>query len=154
MSYDMTQGDFVAAVLKDGTATHPVNGLTLNSQVAFASSGGVSYSTTSLINVANGSSATSSVVGDTSPYAASSLSANLAFAGQTAFNPPIYTSVGGDMIATSNGKTFTVSILASGKALISGATPYPIRGVKLTPTMLYLTMAESNSLVTLPLQLP
>jgi hypothetical protein len=122
--------------------------------VAYSSAGGVSYSTTALINVATGNSATSSIVADTAPYAQSSLAGTLAFPGQTAFNPPIYTSSSGDLIATANGNTFTVSVLATGKVLVGGTTPHPIRGVKLTSTMLYLTMPESNSLVTLPMQLP
>jgi hypothetical protein len=154
MSYDMAQGGFVSAVLQNGTVTSPSNGGTLSEGIAYRSAGGASYSTTSLINVATGNTVTSSIAADTAPYAQSSLAAHLAFPGQTAFNPPIYTSSSGDMIATANGDTFTVSVLSSGKVLVGGTTPYPIRGIKLTSTMLYLTMPESNSLVTLPMQLP
>jgi hypothetical protein len=154
MSYDTAQGAFVSAVLKNGTASSPSSGLTLHNAVAFSTSGGVSYSTTSLVNVATGNSTTSSIAADTAPYAQSSMASYLAFPGQTAFNPPIYTSSSGDLIATANGDTFTVSVLSTGKVLVSGTTPHPIRGIALTPTKLYLTMPESNSLVTLPIQLP
>jgi DNA-binding beta-propeller fold protein YncE len=154
MSYDMAQGGFVSTVLKNGTIASLSNGTTMNAAVAFSGAGGVSYATTSVINVATGDSVTSSIASDTAPYSQSSIASALAFPGQTAFNPPIYTSSNGDLIASANGDTFTVSLLSSGKVLVNGTTPYPIRGIKLTSTMLYLTMPESNSLVTLPIQLP
>jgi len=154
MSYDKAQGVFVGAVLKNGNVSSHSNRSTFKSEVAFSQSGNVSYSTTDLVFVANGSTSTSSVVADSAPYARSSIASILAYPGQTAFNPPIYTSSNGDMIAAANGNTFTVSVLSTGKVLVSGTTPYAIRGVKLTSTMLYLTMPESNSLVTLPMQLP
>lgn len=154
MTYDTAQGAFVATVLKNGRASSPVSGQTMSAAVAFSPVQGSSYSTTSLVNVASGNSSSSTITGDASPYAGSSIANLLAFPGQTAFNPPVYSSASGDIVATANGTTFTVSALASGKVLISGSTPHPIRGVRLTSTMLYLTMSESNSLVTLPLQLP
>ncbi len=127
MSYDQAQGEFVATVLKNGVATSPISGITLNTAVAFAPAGGVSYSTTSLVNVATGNTSTSTIAADSAPYAQSPLAALLAFPGQTAFNPPIYTSSSGDLIATANGDTFTVSVLSTGNVLISGSTSYPIR---------------------------
>jgi hypothetical protein len=154
MSYDMSQGQFVATILKNGTSSSPSNGRTMSSAIAFSKSGAVSYSTTSQISVTNGNTTSNSIAADTSAYAQSSLAPYLAFPGQTAFTPPIYTSKDGDLIASANGNTFTVSVLSTGKVLVGGTTPYPIRGIALTSTMLYMTMPESNSLVTLPLQLP
>jgi hypothetical protein len=153
MSYDMAQGAFVSTVLQNGTASSRSDGQTMSRAIAFSGSGGVSYSTRSLVNVATGNSTMSSIAADSAPYALSSLASNLAHPAQTAFNPPIYTSSSGDVVATANGTSFTVSVLATGKVLISGTLPHPIRGVALTPTMLYFTMPESNSLVTLPMQL-
>ncbi len=154
MSYDVAQGVFVAEVLQNGTASSPSDGKTMSDAIVFSGSGGVSYSTTALIQVTTGDSTTPSpVAADTVPYVESSLAFSLAYPAQSAFNPPIYTSSGGDLIAAANGNTFTVSALSTGKVLVGGTTPYPIRGVKLTSTMLYLTMPDSNSLVTLPLQL-
>lgn len=154
MQYDAAQGGFVAEVLKNGSATQPVSGITKNAEVAFSKTTNTSYSTTSLLNTATGVAIGSSATGDNAPYTSSSIASLLAFPGQTAFQPPIYTSSAGDYVAAANGNSFTVSILSSGKVLLSGSTPYPIRGVKLTSTNLYLTMPESNSLVTLPIQLP
>ncbi|MGD0832091.1 MAG: hypothetical protein ABR907_14200 [Terracidiphilus sp.] len=155
MSYDTTQGAFVAQVLQNGSASSPSNGKTMSAAIAFNKAGSVSYSTTTLVNVASGDSVTPSAIdADSAPYANSSLVSDFAYPAQSAFNPPIYTSSGGDLVATANGTTFRVSALSTGKVLVGGTTPYPIRGVKLSPTMLYLTMPESNSLITLPLQLP
>jgi YVTN family beta-propeller protein len=155
MSYDVAQGEFVCMMLQNGTPSAPSNGNTRNHVVAYSPAGGVSYSTASMVNVATGNTVVgSSIASDSAPYAVSSLAPALAYPGQTAFNPPIYTSSSGDLMASANGNTFTVSVLSTGKVLISGAVPHPIRGVKLTPTMLYFTMSESNSLVSLPIQLP
>ncbi len=154
MSYDTTAGEFISTTIKNGDSTVPANGNTLANDVLYANVAGISYSTTSFIFVANGNTSTSNIAADNSPYTTSSINPLLAFAAQNAFNPPIYTSIDSDIIATANGTTFTVSVLSTGSVLVSGQTPYPIRGVKLTSNMLYLTMPESNSLVTLPLQLP
>lgn len=159
MSYDASRSVLGGTILRNGsTATAlamPSNtSSTMNASIAYSTSGGVSHSITSLINPSTGSTSSSSVISDTAPYARSTIASRLAFAGQTAFTPPIYQSSAGDIVAVANGDTFTVSALSSGKVLVSGTTPYPIRGIKLTPTMLYLTMPESNSLVSMPLQLP
>lgn len=154
ISYDAASAEIIGALLQNGTTSSPSNGKTVGDAVAFSKSGGVSYSTTGIVSLASGSTATSTIASDTEPYALSSLATGLAYPAQTAFNPPIYTSTSGDIIASANGTSFTVSALSTGKVLISGTTPHPIRGVKLTSTMLYLTMPESNSLVTLPIQLP
>ncbi len=154
MSYDANQALFVNTVLQNGNATSPSNGSTQALAIAYSTSAATSYSTTLLVNPVTGTSAVSAISSNATPYAQSSLNSHLAYPGQTAFNPPIYSSSNGDLIATANGNSFTVSVLASGKVLINGTLPHPIRGVKLTTTMLYFTMAESNSLVTLPIQLP
>lgn len=154
LSYDKSQGVFVVPLLKNGSAASPSSGITMNSAIAFSQLSGASYSTTSIVNSATGSSATSSIASDADPYEQSSLVTRLAYPGQTAFNPPIYTSGDGDLFAVANGNTFTVSTLSTGKVLLTGTLQYPIRGVYLTPTKLYFTMPESNSLITLPIQLP
>ncbi len=155
MNYYVNKGVFVAQVIQNGSASSPSNGKTGRKAMVFSRAGGLSYSSTILVNVASGASTTlSSVVGDTAPYVMSRLATSLVHPAQSAFNPPIYTSSGGDLIASAEGNTFTVTSLSTGKVLVGGTTPYPIRGVKFTSTMLYLTMPDSNSLVTLPLQLP
>jgi YVTN family beta-propeller protein len=159
MSYDTSQGAFVSTVLQNGNAASISNpslssGTTGSDAIAASTSVGISYSATGSISVSNGSTVGTTILADSAPYESSSIAADLAFPAQNAFNPPIYTSTNSDYIASANGDTFTVSLLSSGKVLLSGSTPYPIRGVRLTSTTLYLTMPESNSLVTLPMQLP
>src|SRR6266702_4185803 len=152
MQYDTSKSGFVAVLLKNGSATNPINGVTANAQIAFTASTNVPYSTYGLLSTFAGAANGMAFTGDNSPYTASPLASSLAFPAQTAFIPPIYSSTSDDYIASANGNKFTVSLLSSGKALLSGSTPYPIRGIKLTSTTLYLTMPESNSLVTLPMQ--
>lgn len=120
----------------------------------FSRAGGTSYSTTAIVNVATGSTTLFSTAADTAPYVLSRIAPNLATPTQNAFNPPIYSATNGDLAATVNGNAFTVTSIPSGNVLISGTLPYPARGVAITPTVLYFTMPESNSLVSLPLQLP
>jgi DNA-binding beta-propeller fold protein YncE len=160
MSYDTGSGNMVASLMQNGAASAPskvitgTTGTTEADAIAYSKVVGVSYSTTSLISVANGSASSTSEVSDTAPYVSSSLASSLAFPAQNAFTPPIYSSSNGDLVASANGTSFTVSAISTGNVLISGTTPFPIRGVKLTSTMLYFTMPDSNSLVTLPIQLP
>lgn len=156
MTYDAKQNGFVAAVQKNGTATQPVNGMTMSAPVLFSPSNDVSYSTTAVFNTTTNSTTTLNETGDSAPYSSSPLASQLAFAGQTAFNPPTYTSTYAldDIAASASGNSFTIFTLSTGKVLLSGTTPYPIRGIKLTSGMLYMTMPESNSLITLPIQLP
>jgi YVTN family beta-propeller protein len=154
ISYDTASGEIVGALLQNGTASSPSKGSTEAEAIAFSKSGGVSYSTTGIVSLTSGSTTTSTIASDTETYSLSSLATGLAYPAQTAFNPPIYTSSNGDIIASANGTSFTVTALSTGSVLISGTTPYPIRGVKLTSTMLYLTMPDSNSLVSLPMLLP
>ena len=155
MSYDISEGAFVSTVLQNGNAADVSkpslsSGTTGSDAIASSISAGISYSTTGSISVSSGSSAGTAIVSDAAPYESSSIVTDLAFPAQNAFNPPIYNSSysNGDIIASANGTSFTVSSLKTGSVLISGTTPYPIRGVRLTSTMLYLTMPESNSLVT------
>ncbi|WP_424170111.1 YncE family protein [Terracidiphilus sp.] len=161
MSYDASEGAFVSTVLQNGNAAYVSkpslsSGTTGSDAITSSTSAGISYSTTGSISVSSGSSTGTAIVADAAPYASSSIATDLAFPAQNAFNPPIYNSSysNGDIIASANGTSFTVSSLSTGNILIGGTTPYPIRGVTLTSTMLYLTMPESNSLITLPLQLP
>lgn len=163
MSYDTQQGVLVQTVLQNGNSANVAaggttgEGATGSNPVVFNATPGQSYSTQGTFSVATLGSATSTsstVMGDNAAYAQSYIASNLAFPGQTAFSPPIYSATNGDIIATVNGTSFTVSILGTGQVLIQGILPYPSRGVALTPTTVYFTMPESNSLVSLPIQLP
>jgi len=169
MSYDTQQGALVQTILQNGNSASVAAGGTIgegtgegatgSNPIVFNSTPRLSYSTQSTFSVATLASTTSTssaVMGDNAAYAQSSIAPKLAFPGQTAFSPPIYSTnaINGDIIATVNGTSFTVSILATGQILMQGTLPYPARGVALTPAMVYFTMPESNSLVSLPIQLP
>ena len=154
MSYDTRMGAFICTLLQNGTRTSRSNGRTLRNPVVFSRAGGTSYSTTAIVNVATGSTTLFSTAVDTAPYVLSRFAPSLATPTQNALNPLIYSATNGDLAATVNGNAFAVTSIPSGNVLISGTLPYPARGVALTPTMLYFTMPESNSLVSLPLQLP
>jgi hypothetical protein len=92
-------------------------------------------------------------MGDNAAYAQSSIAPYLAFPGQLAFVPPIYSATNGDITATVNGTSFTVSIVGTGKILIQGTLPYPARSVAMTSSEIFFTMPDSNSLVTLPISI-
>lgn len=155
MSFDVQQGVMIQTLLQNGTVTARSNGTTLAQAIAFSNATPTSYSTTSLFNTTSHTMTTSSVIAsDTRPYTASSLASNLAFAGQSAFVPPVYSASNGDLTATANGTSFTLTVISTGDVLVRGTVPYPIRGVALTSDMLYLTMPDSNSLITLPINLP
>jgi DNA-binding beta-propeller fold protein YncE len=154
MNYDTKLGNMVVSLLKNGSSVSPVNGITAAAQIAYSATSGTSYSTYAQVNVASGNTVAIGASGDASPYLGSALATSLAFPGQTAFSPLIYKSSTQDLVATAAGNTFTVSEVSTGKTLLTGSTPYPIRGIWLTSTMLYATMPDSNSLITLPLRLP
>lgn len=153
LSFDGPQNALVHSVLQNGNSSSGGYLGTHANVIAYNASSPVSYSTTNLVDISTGASTTSSATVNTIPFAQSSLASSLAYPAQTAFNPPIYSSSDGDIIATSNGINFTVSVISSGKVLVAGTVPYPIRGVALSNDMLYFTMSDSNSLVSLPLKL-
>jgi hypothetical protein len=150
MAYDLTQGALVFSLLQNGSSSSPSAGRTMANLIAYNSSPNSSYTATGVMTLSNGALTGATVMTDTAAYSASSLKSYLAFPAQTAFVPPIVTANGGDVIATATGNAFTVSIISTGSVLIRGTTPYPIRGVALSGNMLYFTMAESGSLVSLP----
>jgi YVTN family beta-propeller protein len=156
MSYDAQQSSLVQTVLQNGSAAAPPNnGSTMSAQVSFSASPLVSYTTQSNFNLSTMSaSAPVPIFSDNAIYTNSSIAPYLAFAGQTAFSPAIYTSSNGDLTATATGTTFTISVISTGQVLIQGTLPYPARSVTLSPNMVYFTMPESNSLVSMPIVIP
>jgi YVTN family beta-propeller protein len=72
MSYDQSQNGFISTVLRNGTISSPSNGKTMSAAIAYNRGGGVSYSATSLVNAATGSTSTSTISADSAPYAQSS----------------------------------------------------------------------------------
>jgi len=154
MSYDATSNVLVQTILQNGSVTAPSGGGTLTAQVHYSVFGSSSYSTQNVLNVATGSSTTSQTFADNASYGTSSIASYLAFPAQTAVVPPVYTSTSGDLTATVTGTSFTVSVVGTGQILIQGQLPYPARGVAISSSMVYFTMPDSNSLVSLPVLLP
>jgi hypothetical protein len=154
-SYDPQTGVLIQSVLRNGNSASPVEGGTEAAQVNFSTSPGTSYATQTLFNVASGTqTSTSTFSGDNNTYSQSPIASQLAFPAQTAFTPPIYTATAGDVTATVSGTSFVVFVIGTGEILVQGTLPYPARGVAMTSNMLYVTMPDSNSLVSLPMQLP
>jgi YVTN family beta-propeller protein len=162
MSYDTQKGVLVQTMLQNGNSASVAaggttgEGTTGSNPIVFNTTPGLSYSTQNTFSVATLASATSTsstVMGDNAAYAQSSIAPYLAFPGQLAFVPPIYSATNGDMTATVNGTSFTVSIVGTGEVLIQGTLPYPARSVALSSTAVYFTMPESNSLVSLPISI-
>jgi YVTN family beta-propeller protein len=165
MNYDTQKGVLVQTMLQNGnsasvaaggTTGEGTEGTTGSNPIVFNTTPGLSYSTQNTFSVATLASATSTsstVMGDNAAYAQSSIAPYLAFPGQLAFVPPIYSATNGDMTATVNGTSFTVSIVGTGEVLIQGTLPYPARSVALSSTAVYFTMPESNSLVSLPISI-
>lgn len=154
LAYDASQGRLIQTLLQNGTASAPSLGTTQSQPIVFSLSGPSSYSATSRVSIINGASNLTSIVSDSMPYTVSPLASSLAFPGQTAFTPPVVATSSGDVMASVNGTSFTVSVVATGQVLITGILPFPARGVALTQSMLYFTMPETNSVVTLPIKLP
>jgi hypothetical protein len=155
MSYDVAGGLLIQSLLQNGSTTTPSNGTTAKAMVAYSAAPQTSYSTQSTLNISTGVAVgTPQFSGDNAAYSRSSVASLLAFPAQTAITPPIYSSTNGDMTATVTGTNFTVSIVGTGQVLIQGTLPYPARGVALTNNMVYFTMPDSNSLVSLPIVIP
>ncbi len=148
------QQALVQTVLQNGSATSPTHGTTQAMAISYSIPSSPSYSTMNLLSTMTGNATTSSIVGDNTPYVQSALSSRLAFPTQTAIIPPVLSSTNADLVAVATGTSFAISTIGTGKVLISGTVPYPIRGISLTSTKLFFTMGESNSLVTLPVTLP
>lgn len=151
LSYDAQQSSFVASVLQNGSATQPSNGTTNGNPISYNDPSQPSYATGGVFKQGSSTSTGTAVIADNTVYTSSPIASYLAFPAQNAFTPPIYSSSSGDLTATASGTTLTVSSIATGKVLIQGTLPYPARGIALTSNMLYVTMPESNSLVSLPI---
>lgn len=154
MNYDASTNSMVSTILQNGTINLPSHGRTHANAIEYStSSTPSSYATSMVVNVNTGSTTTSSMFADSASYTQSSVASYLAFPSQTSATPPIYAASTGNLTATATGSSFTVSVISTGKVLVAGTLPYPIRGIALSPTMIYFTMPESNSLVSLPIQL-
>jgi hypothetical protein len=154
MAFDTASGVLLHSILQNGSATSPSAGNTGSSAVTFSTTAQLSYAAQSSFNVSTGATVVSPALGDNSSYTQSAIASSLAFPAQTAVSPPVYSSTTGDITATVSGNTFTVSVVDTGQLLIQGTLPYPARGVALAPTMLYFTMPDSNSLLSIPIILP
>lgn len=154
MSYDAASGVLVQTILQNGSASNRSDGSTMSAHVSYSAAPQVSYSVQNLFNTSTGASSPAQTVGDNAPYSQSSVSPYIAFPAQVVSNPPVYTSSNGDLTATVVGTSFTVSVVGTGKTLIQGTLPYPARGIALAPAMLYFTMPDTNSLVSLPISVP
>jgi YVTN family beta-propeller protein len=154
MSYDAGSGVLLQTILQNGSSIAPSDGATANALVNYSNSSQVSYTTQNTFNTSTGASTISPYFGDNASYNLSSAAYYLAFPAQTAFTPPIYSSSNGDITATVSGTNFIVSVVSSGAILIQGSLPYPARGVALVSNMVYFTMPDTNSLISLPITLP
>ena len=63
--------------------------------------------------------------------------------------PISYTS--GDMVAVASGTNYQVSQLSTGTVFLAGTMPYTIRGIAMNDGMVFITMPESNSVVSIPI---
>ena len=153
MVYAPTQGAMVQVILQNGTVGHPVTGGTNANPISFSSSQS-SYSTVNVLNASTLSSSGPTMTATSNgSYTQSTILPYLAFPAQTAFVPPTMTSQSGDIVAVAVGNTFTISHVPTGEQLLSGTVPYAIRGVAVGTTAVYFTMTESNSVVTVPINL-
>jgi YVTN family beta-propeller protein len=91
MSYDQSTGLLVQTMLQNGSVAAPTYAATSGGLIAFSATPQTSYSTQTTYQVASGITTTSTFLGDNAAYSQSSIAPYLAFPGQTAFGPPIYT---------------------------------------------------------------
>lgn len=154
MVFDTKRNVLVQSLLQNGSAQAQSDGGTHANLISFNDPSNPSYSTMNTVNTATGSSSTSSIVVDNGVFGQSTAAPYLAFPAQTSFVPPVIAGTNDEITATATGNSFTISLVGSGKVLLTGTVPYPIRSIALGGGMLYFTMTESNSLVSLPVVLP
>jgi hypothetical protein len=154
MNYDASTSLLVETTIQNGSVATPRAEATGSALVAFSSTPQISYSTQNTFSTATGVTNTSNFAGDNAAYATSTAASYLAFPAQSAVSTPIYTASDGDIAATVNGTSFTVFIVPTNQVVIAGTLPHPARGVSVTSSMVYFTMPESNSLVSLPIRIP
>jgi len=161
IGFSASQNLMVQTLLQNGTPSSPSQGATMNAAISFASSGQSSYSTVNLVNTSTGVSSGPVIsLNSNTAFVQSGVASSLAFPAQTALVPSVLSSSGitgnslssvsGDVVAVATGNTFTVSSLPSGEQLLSGTLPYPVRGVAIGGGIIYFTMTESNSVVSIP----
>jgi YVTN family beta-propeller protein len=154
MNFDPSTSLLVETTLQNGSVATPMVETTGSALVAFSNTAHVSYSSQNTFNTTTGATSASNFAGDNVSYTKSSAAPYLAFPAQSAVPTPIYTASDGDIAATVSGTAFTVFIVGTNQVIIAGTLPHPARGVAVTSNMVYFTMPESNSLVSLPIQLP
>ena len=144
-------GALVESILQNGDLSARNPGGTLTAEIAFGTSSGLSYATTSTMTIGTGAITAGTLAADNSVYAASPMASYLAFPAEVAAAsmPISYTS--GDMVAVASGTNYQVSQLSTGTVFLAGTMPYTIRGIAMNDGMVFITMPESNSVVSIPI---
>jgi hypothetical protein len=140
--------------LQNGSVEKPSYGSTGALAIVYEVSLGSSYSTLATYSVASGTETVHLPGPDNSVYDSSPLSDYLAFPAQLAFVPPSMSSSNGNFIAVADGTNYSVIQASTGTVVIAGTMPSAIRGTALGNSHLYLTLPDSNSLVSIPYSIP
>ncbi len=87
------------------------------------------------------------------PFAQSSISGSLAFPAQLATGILVSPILNNSFAAEATPTGFLITDLETNQVLLSGSTPYPVRGMAFDATngFFYFTMPDSNSVVTVPI---
>jgi hypothetical protein len=151
LTLDAPSGNLYQTLLQNGSSTRPSRDTTLSNAIVFSGSSGSSYSTTAMYSVASGTEAIQPPGPDNAIYAESPLSSSLVFPAQLALVPPTESvSSNGDLIAIVSGQNYSVILASTGQTLISGSMPSAIRSSSVGADMVFLTLPDSNSVVSIP----
>ena len=152
---DSASGNLYHTLLQNGSASTPTKNGTMAHALVYSSSAGASYSALGRYTVSSGIEAVQPPGTDNSVYMNSPVAANLAFPGQLSFLPPSRTSSSnGAFIATVVGTNYSIIQASNGNVVVSGTMPSAIRSTAMASGTLYLTLPDSNSLVSIPFTIP
>ena len=153
---DSASGLLYQTILQNGSQSSPSAGKTMAQVVVFKPTTGSSYSTIASYNTSSGTEAVQAPGPDNSVYSKSPLASSLPFPGQLAFIPPTQSSsTNGTFTAIASGTSYSVvQTSANGKTVIEGTMPSAIRSTAMGTSTLYLTLPDSNSVVSIPFTLP
>ncbi|NNN19800.1 MAG: hypothetical protein HKL84_08105 [Acidimicrobiaceae bacterium] len=92
-------------------------------------------------------------IGSTTAYAASSISGRLVNPAQLGTGTLVSANYGNDISISASPGGFVVTEVSTGGTVMTGSTPYPIRAIAVDPNygQVYLTVPDSNAVITVPL---
>ncbi len=151
---DSSSGTLYQTILQNGNYTSPSRDTTMAQAIVFNGSNGSSYSTTAAYSVNSRTETVQPPGPDNVVFANSPLASQLIFPGQLAFVPPNYAaSSNGGLIALADGQNYYIILSLTGQTLISGSMPTAIRSTAVGTGTVFLTLPDSNSVVSLPFSL-